>query len=229
MRGRRENLVREAMGADPLSGLLGTESGRHRLCGDKVSGRDVPIRDHLVAGFFTWQWRIVERVATPEFIKTLRAKIGTALLHVPTVSVLAYDDQGRLLLVQDKPSGLWGAPGGIVDPYELPSDAAVREVWEEAGVYVELTQLLGVFAGERFSVRYPNGDLLSGVETVFAASVITGMPRADQEETSDAGFFDPGKIERLGCYAHFLEIHRAVSQRQVQPYFKPATWCPPCV
>ena len=227
MRGRRETLVREAMGADPLSGLLGTESERHRLCGDKASGRDVPIRDHLVAGFFTWQWRIVERVATPEFIKTLRAKIGTALLHVPTVSVLAYDDQGRLLLVQDKPSGLWGAPGGIVDPYELPSDAAVREVWEEAGVYVELTQLLGVFAGEQFSVRYPNGDQLTGVETVFAARVISGVPRADQEETADARFFHPGELAQPACYPHFLEIHQAVSQQQRHSYFKPATWRPP--
>ncbi|MBK8277038.1 MAG: NUDIX domain-containing protein [Nitrospira sp.] len=43
-----------------------------------------------------------------------------------------------------------GAPSGIVDPRELPSDAAVREVWEEAGVYVELTQVLGVFAGNGF-------------------------------------------------------------------------------
>lgn len=167
-------------------------------------------------------------MATPEFIKTLRAKVGTALLQVPTVSVLAHDDQGRVLLVQDKGSGLWGPPGGIVDPHELPSDAAVREAWEEAGVYVELTQLLGVFAGERFSVRYPNGDQLSGVETVFAARVITGGPRADQEETSDARFFHPGEIEHLACYPHFLEIHRAVSQRQSRAYFKPATWHPPC-
>jgi ADP-ribose pyrophosphatase YjhB (NUDIX family) len=167
-------------------------------------------------------------MAIPEFIKTLRAKIGTALLQVPTVSVLAYDDQEPLLLVKDKPSGLWGPPGGIVDPHELPSDAAVREAWEEAGVYVELTQLLGVFAGERFSVVYPNGDQLSGVETVFAARVIRGMPRADQEETSDAGFFDPSEIKGLPCYPHFLEIYRAVSHRPPHPYFKPATWRPPC-
>ncbi|HMS86397.1 MAG TPA: NUDIX domain-containing protein [Nitrospira sp.] len=166
-------------------------------------------------------------MAIPEFIKTLRANIGTELLHVPTVGVLAYDDQGRVLLVKGTSSGLWGAPGGIVDPHELPSDAAVREVWEEAGVYVELTELLGVFAGTQFSVVYPNGDQLSGVETVFAARVISGMPRADQEETSDARFFDPGEIERLTCYPHFLEIHRAVSQRQPHPYFKPTTWCPP--
>lgn len=145
------------------------------------------------------------------------------------VAVLAYDDLGRVVLVKDKPSGLWGAPSGIVDPHELPSDAAVLEVWEEAGVYVELTEVLGVFAGERFSVRYPNGDQLSGVETVFAARVITGVPRADQEETSDAGFFDPGEIERLACYPHFLEIHQAVSQQPRCSYFKPATWRPPHV
>lgn len=168
-------------------------------------------------------------MAIPEFIRGLRAKIGTALLQVPTVMVMAYDDQGRLLLVQDKPSGLWGLPGGIVDPHELPSDAAVREAWEEAGVYVELTQLLGVFAGERFSVMYPNGDQLSGVETVFGARVISGIPRADQEETSDAGFLDSSQIEGLPCYPHFLEIYRAVSHRQPHAYFKPATWRPPRV
>jgi 8-oxo-dGTP pyrophosphatase MutT (NUDIX family) len=166
-------------------------------------------------------------MATPEFIKTLRAKIGTELLQVPTVSVLVHDDRNRILLVQDKPSGLWGPPGGIVDPHELPSDAAVREVWEEAGVYVTLTQLLGVFAGERFSVRYPNGDQLAGVETVFAARVINGVPRADQEETSDARLFDPSDIEHLPCYPHFLEIYQAVGQSPLQPYFKPATWRPP--
>ena len=166
-------------------------------------------------------------MATPEFIKTLRAKIGTDLLQVPTVSALVHDDRNRILLVQDKPSGLWGPPGGIVDPHELPSDAAVREVWEEAGVYVELTQLLGVFAGERFSVVYPNGDQLAGVETVFAARVISGMLRADHEETSDARFFHPGELVQLACYSHFLEIHQAVHQQPLHSYFKPATWRPP--
>jgi 8-oxo-dGTP pyrophosphatase MutT (NUDIX family) len=166
-------------------------------------------------------------MAIPAFIRALRAKIGTALLQVPTVAVLACDDQGRVVLVKDKPSGLWGAPSGIVDPHELPSDAAVREVWEEAGVYVELTQILGVFAGERFSVVYPNGDQLAGVETVFAARVINGVPRADQEETSDARFFDPGDIGHLPCYPHFLEIYQAVGRSPLQPYFKPATWRPP--
>ncbi len=167
-----------------------------------------------------------EHMPIPEFIKSLRAKIGTDLLQVPTTMVLAYDDQGRLLLVKDRASGLWGAPSGIIDPHELPSDAAVREVWEEAGVFVELTQILGVFAGEHFSGVYPNGDQLSVVATVFAGRVISGMPRADQDETSDAKFFHPREIEQLSCYPHFHVIRQAISQSPSQPYFKPATWRP---
>ncbi|MBK8277041.1 MAG: hypothetical protein IPK92_14770 [Nitrospira sp.] len=47
-------------------------------------------------------------MATPEFIKSLREKVGTDLLQVPTATVMTYDDQGRLLLVKDIASGLWG-------------------------------------------------------------------------------------------------------------------------
>lgn len=163
-------------------------------------------------------------MAIPEFIKSLRKKIGTDLLQVPTATAMAYDDQGRLLLVQDIASGLWGAPSGIVDPHELPSDTAVREVWEEAGVFVELTHLLGVFAGKHFSGVYPNGDQLSVVATVFAAKPISGIPRPDHEETSDARFFHMSEIENLSCYPHFRMIRQAIEQSQ--PYFKPATWRP---
>ncbi|MCC6139394.1 MAG: NUDIX domain-containing protein [Nitrospira sp.] len=162
----------------------------------------------------------------PEFIRSLRSKIGTELLQVPVVSAFAYDDKGRLLLIQDKDSGLWSAPSGIVDPHELPSDAAVREVWEEAGVFVELTHILGVFAGEHFSKTYDNGDRLAAVTTVFAAKVIRGTPRPDHEETSDARLFLPSEIDTLSCSTHFQVIRKAVNQSPSHAYFKPSTWQP---
>jgi 8-oxo-dGTP pyrophosphatase MutT (NUDIX family) len=168
----------------------------------------------------------VERMPIPEFIKSLRAKIGTDLLQIPTAMVMAYDHQGRLLLVKDMVSGLWGPPSGIIDPHELPADAAVREVWEEAGVFVELTQILGVFAGVHFSGVYSNGDQLSVVATVFGAKVISGTPRADQEETSDARFFHANEFEQLSSYSHFDVIRRAIGSSPSQAYFKPATWRP---
>lgn len=165
-------------------------------------------------------------MAIPNFIKALRAKIGTDLLQVPTVSVLAFDDHGRLLLVQDKSSGLWGAPSGILDPYELPADAAVRETWEEAGVFVELTHIVGVFAGEHFAGVYSNGDQIACVSTVFGACPIRGTPRPDHEETSDAGYFAPSEIDRLPCYPHFQMLRKVISECRPHAHFEPPTWQP---
>jgi 8-oxo-dGTP pyrophosphatase MutT (NUDIX family) len=166
------------------------------------------------------------RVAIPNFIKALRSKIGTDLLQVPTVSVLAYDDHGQLLLVQDKGSGLWGAPSGILDPYELPADAAVRETWEEAGVFVELTHIIGVFAGEHFAGVYSNGDQLACVSTVFGTRSIRGTLCPDHEETSAARYFALSEIDSLPCYPYFQVILKTVSQRRPQVYFEPSTWQP---
>lgn len=162
----------------------------------------------------------------PDFIKSLRVKIGTALLQIPTVAVLAYDDRGRILLVQHKGSGLWGAPGGIIDPHELPADAAVRETWEEAGVFVELTHIIGVFAGEHFSGTYENGDQIACVSTVFAARPIRGAPHPDHVETADARFFLPGEIQDLPCETHFPVIFKAASQDPSRVYFEPPQWKP---
>lgn len=168
-------------------------------------------------------------MAIPDFIKSLRSKIGTDLLQVPTVAVLAYDEQGRLLLIQDKPSGLWGLPGGIIDPLEQPADSAVRETWEEAGVLVELTRLIGVFAGKDFSGSYENGDQVSCVATVFEAGVIRGTPRPDGVETSDARFFSLDALNNLPYQPHFLPIYKAASQPRQQAYFVPSTWNPQIV
>ncbi len=162
----------------------------------------------------------------PDFIQSLRSKVGTELLQVSTVAVFAYDDSGRLLLIQEQSSGLWGAPGGILEPLELLADAAVRETWEEAGVFVELTRVLGVFAGEHFSGTYDNGDQIACVSTVFAARPISGTPRPDHAETADARFFLPDEIAALPCQPHFHVIRQALSHDRSQAYFKPATWQP---
>jgi 8-oxo-dGTP pyrophosphatase MutT (NUDIX family) len=44
--------------------------------------------------------------------------------------------EGKILLIKHKKLGVWMAPGGHLDPGELPHQAAVREFWEETGVKV---------------------------------------------------------------------------------------------
>ena len=70
----------------------------------------------------------------------------TQVTTVACVGGLAYDGQGRLLLVQranDPGRGLWSVPGGRVEPGEDDAAALVREMWEETGLRVVPGALVG--------------------------------------------------------------------------------------
>src|SRR5262249_13715290 len=97
----------------------------------------------------------------------LRAQVGQQLLVLPSVTAAVRDDAGRLLLVRHSNGGVWVAPGGSLEPDELPADAVVRETWEETGLLVEPVRLTGVYAGPEFRVRYANGDEVTYVMSVF--------------------------------------------------------------
>jgi 8-oxo-dGTP pyrophosphatase MutT (NUDIX family) len=46
--------------------------------------------------------------------------------------------EGKVLLHHHRKLRMWLPPGGHIEKDELPDEAAVREVWEETGVQVEL-------------------------------------------------------------------------------------------
>jgi len=53
----------------------------------------------------------------------------------------------RVLLIhrrREPHRGLWVAPGGKLEPGESPHEGAVREIYEETGLRIELPQLRGV-------------------------------------------------------------------------------------
>jgi ADP-ribose pyrophosphatase YjhB (NUDIX family) len=162
---------------------------------------------------------------TPEFIKSLRTKVGTSLLHVPTVGVLAQDNDGRILLVQDREDGLWTCPGGIVEPFELPANAVVRETWEEAAVLVRLTGIVGVFGGEDCRTTYANGDKIAWVATIFSARVISGTATPDGSETSAARFMSRAEVALAPLKPH-LKLFLQAAQSGQSCYFQPSTWSP---
>ena len=60
-----------------------------------------------------------------------------------TVAVFVVHDQHVLLHPHPK-IGIWLPPGGHIDTPELPDEAAIREVWEEAGIEVELVGERGI-------------------------------------------------------------------------------------
>lgn len=64
---------------------------------------------------------------------------------VEVAGCIIRDKKGRILLLHRQTEELqqWETPGGKVEPGESHQDAAVREVYEELGVQVEIVNRLG--------------------------------------------------------------------------------------
>ena len=154
--------------------------------------------------------------------------VGTTQLEVPTASVLLFDGDGRVLLVRHVEGDVWTTPGGMIEPEETPANAAVRETWEETGLVVELTRIVGVFGGPRCTVTYANGDQdRMGCDRVRSAgnrrrassrSAWKRWKRATSLSTSCAG---------LTRWPHVDLFVDAALKRSEAAVFQPATWQPP--
>jgi ADP-ribose pyrophosphatase YjhB (NUDIX family) len=80
------------------------------------------------------------------------------------------DFAGRLLLIQrghEPALGRWSLPGGRLEPGETSAQAVVREVREETGLDVEVSELLasvdlGPYLVDDFSVTVIGGQLQAG-------------------------------------------------------------------
>lgn len=86
---------------------------------------------------------------------------------------VAVERDGLLLLARHERPGdaFWCLPGGGVEPGEAAEPAAVRELWEEAGVEVALDGVIWI-AEESGHPDDPDGQ----VELVFRGRLVTGEP-----------------------------------------------------
>lgn len=115
--------------------------------------------------------------------------VGHRPLIMPGAALLALDRSGRLLLQRRTDNGLWGVPGGMMEPGEAVEETARREMREETGLWVERLVLYGVFSGPGYFYRYPNGDEVFNVTAVFVAADPVAAPREGCAEVAEARFF----------------------------------------
>ncbi len=162
-----------------------------------------------------------------EYMQELRSRVGGRLLEVPATSVVVRDGRGRVLLVRHENDGAWVTPGGAVEPTEVPANAAVREMWEETGLEVELTRILGVYGGPEFVVTYRNGDRTSYLMVVFEGRPIAGEPRPDGIETLGVRYFTWEETRAVSTPGWLDEILDDVFANHPHAAFRPARWSPP--
>ncbi len=123
---------------------------------------------------------------------------------------------GKVLLVRERADGRWCLPGGWADVGDVPSQAAEREVLEEAGFVCNAKKLAGVFDANR-----AGGEPLSAYHAyklVFLCEISSGAGQANHE-TLEVGFFGPDEIPPLSeartnhavlaeCFAHLGDAGR---------------------
>lgn len=161
-----------------------------------------------------------------DYIKDIRTEVGHRLLQMPSVTILSFDKNGSVLLVKNRDTNLWVAPGGAIEPCETPSDAAVREMWEETGLIVELDELIGVYGGTEFVVEYSNGDKTSYVMTVFKSRVVGGTLSPMDDESTDAAFFPLSEVMNMDTQPWVRVVMSDVIKNRKKAYFTPPTWRP---
>lgn len=122
--------------------------------------------------------------------KTFKDQIGYA---TPKVDVRgAVFQEGKLLMVRERMDGGWCMPGGWADVGDIPSQAAEREVWEEAGFRVQAKRVVGVYDANRTQPM----ELFHAFKIVFLCELLDGQARPSSE-TSEVAFFGSDKIPQV--------------------------------
>lgn len=147
-------------------------------------------------------------MSTPDFVLSLREKIGHAPLPLVGVTAVVFKDE-KILLGRRADNGQWQSVSGIVDPGEEPADAAVRECREEAGVSVRATRLALVQTTPR--VTYANGDQVDYLDLVFRCDWVSGDPHPADGELTEVGWYGLGELTDVAP-EHVRKIALAVAE-----------------
>jgi 8-oxo-dGTP pyrophosphatase MutT (NUDIX family) len=159
-----------------------------------------------------------------EYIQWLRGMVGKELLQLPSVSVALRDPNGRVMLARHAEGDVWVLPGGAVEPGETPPDAALREMFEETGLLVSLTGIVGVFSGPEYVVQYRSGHRASYVMAVFEAVPSAGRWAPDGVEVLDMRFVSEAEAAALPTARWMPEVLQAVFHGKAGGSFRPPTW-----
>lgn len=132
---------------------------------------------------------------TPDFVLSLREKIGTAPLWLAGVTAVVVRGD-ETLLVRRADTGAWTPVTGIVDPGEHPADAAVRETLEEADLHVVPERLASI--GVTDEVVYANGDRAQYLDHTFVMRYVSGEPSPADGENTEARWFRLDALPPMG-------------------------------
>ena len=101
---------------------------------------------------------------------------------------------GKILLVREALDGGWTLPGGWADPCQSPTEAVVREIFEESGFEARVTKLAAVYDRS----KHPHLPAIPfHIYKLFFLCEITGGEPKESHETTGVQFFAEDNIPEL--------------------------------
>jgi ADP-ribose pyrophosphatase YjhB (NUDIX family) len=120
------------------------------------------------------------------------------------VAVMVMDADHKFLLVKSDYRG-WEFPGGFVSGYEFIKETAIREVEEETGIKIQLTNFLGVEQDVTKSICI----------FVFKGEPVNGKLTVS-DESEDVGYFTLDEALNMMTLDHFKErMVRCLNEKDI--------------
>ena len=134
------------------------------------------------------------------YIRWLRSKVGHEKIILVFSGGCVFDKDGKVLLQRRGDSNNWGVPGGAIEIGETPEMAAIREVKEETGLDVKVSDLIGIYTD--CDMEYPNGDNAHSILIAYELELISGQLKCDMFETVELKYFELDDMPELFCKQH---------------------------
>ncbi|WP_318507051.1 NUDIX domain-containing protein [Bacillus sp. T3] len=136
----------------------------------------------------------------------------------PAAAVAIVNDQNEILLLQRRDNGKWTMPGGTMDFGEDLKTCAIREVQEETGYKVEVTDIIGTYSNPKTVIAYSDGEVRQEFAILYRGTITNGHFEMDSESTAYKWI----KLEQA------TQLPMAESQKQrmedVILYFEQGVW-----
>jgi ADP-ribose pyrophosphatase YjhB (NUDIX family) len=99
----------------------------------------------------------------------------------------------KVLLVRERADGKWTFPGGWVDVNDAPSEAVVREIFEESGYHAKALKLAALVDKN----RHPHPPSIYHIYKLFFLCKLTGGTPTISNETDGVDFFPVDALPEL--------------------------------
>lgn len=125
----------------------------------------------------------------------------------------------KVLLVKRRDFPLWDLPGGVVESDELPSEAAMREMYEETGYEVQID-----YEFARYIDKTRND-----CQHLFKSHIINGELKRTTLETRDLRWFSLNRLPLLIIPNRKRQIRDALTITGIEEYEISENWLIPLI